>query len=462
MSRWLLDKATALLGRRSTRRDFLTRTAIIGTAVSVAPLRYLLHPESAYAVVLSPTRLCPPGSVCYADAFAAMCCSLNEGVNACPVGTFAGGWWKADGSVYCAGPRYYIDCVATCSRCTTGCDTTGFCPSCDALGTCDCAKGDCNERRTACRTFRYGQCHQEIACCGRLSCRVVSCTPAWLLDPSCTTSSATDDLTANQTAPCLLNPLPPPIVGMSPAVDGRGYWLAAADGGVFAYGSAHFAGSAGGISLNHPVVGMAVDRGSGGYWLVGSDGGIFAYGAPFDGSAGAIRLNAGIVAMAATPGGGGYWLVASDGGVFTYGNAAFHGSMGGQQLNEPIVGMAATPSGQGYWMVASDGGIFTFGDAVFRGSTGGIVLNEPIVAMAATPSGRGYWMVARDGGLFAFGDAEFHGSMGGVRLAVPISGMASTQSGHGYWLVSADGRVFPFGDAVFYGSRSGQIRTPGP
>jgi hypothetical protein len=412
MSRWLVDKAVALLDRRSSRRDFLTKSAVVGSALSVAPLQYLLHPEPAYALVVSPTRTCPPGSVCYADAFAAMCCALNEGVNACPVGTIAGGWWKADGSMYCAGPRYYIDCVAECVHCTTGCDTTGFCPTCDTLGACDCAKGDCNERRTACRTFRYGQCNLDVACVGRLSCRVVSCTPAWLLDPSCTTSSATDDLTANQTAPCLLNPFPPPIVAMSATPDGAGYWLVAADGGVFTFGSAHFFGSAGGIALNHPIVAMAPNQKAGGYWLVATDGGVFAYGTPFDGSAGAIRLNAGIVGMAATPTGLGYWLAATDGGIFTYGDAAFYGSTGDLALNEPIVGMAATPTGKGYWLVARDGGIFTFGDAVFYGSTGGIVLNEPIIGMSATITGKGYWLVASDGGIFAFGDAKFYGSRG--------------------------------------------------
>ena len=38
---------------------------------------------------------------------------------------------------------------------------------------------------------------------------------------------------------------------------GNGYWLAAADGGVFTYGDAVFAGSHGGSPLNRPIVGMA-------------------------------------------------------------------------------------------------------------------------------------------------------------------------------------------------------------
>ncbi len=241
-----------------------------------------------------------------------------------------------------------------------------------------------------------------------------------------------------------------------------GYWFAGADGGVFAFGGAPFAGSAGAIRLARPVVGMAPTRTGRGYWLVASDGGVFTFGdAQFHGSAGAIRLNQPIVAMAATPSGRGYWLVASDGGVFSYGDAVFRGSTGGITLKRPIVGIAATPSGRGYWLVASDGGVFAFGDAVFRGSTGAITLNRPVVGMAATPSGQGYWMVASDGGIFAFGDAGFRGSMGAVPLNKPIVAMAATPRGVGYWLVASDGGVFSFGDATFAGSTGGQrLRSP--
>ncbi len=85
-----------------------------------------------------------------------------------------------------------------------------------------------------------------------------------------------------------------------------------------------------------------------GYWLCASDGGIFAYGdAKFHGSTGNIRLNKPIVAMAATPSGKGYWLCASDGGIFAYGDAKFFGSTGAIRLNKPIVAMAATEDGQG-------------------------------------------------------------------------------------------------------------------
>ena len=251
----------------------------------------------------------------------------------------------------------------------------------------------------------------------------------------------------------------PPVPGPSTP----GYWLAAADGGVFSFGSAAFFGSAGALPLTRPVVGAASTLDHGGYWLVASDGGVFAYGdAGFYGSTGGLDLRAPVVGMAATPDGRGYWLVASDGGVFAYGDAAFAGSTGGLTLRAPVVGMAATPDGRGYWLVASDGGVFAFGSAGFHGSTGGLTLTRPVVGMAV-PSGSagGYWLVASDGGVFAFGSAPFAGSMGGAPLARPVVGMASSHTGAGYWLVASDGGIFAFGDAPFEGSTGSlALRAP--
>ena len=230
-----------------------------------------------------------------------------------------------------------------------------------------------------------------------------------------------------------LHGLAAPVAGVAATADGLGYWVVAADGGIFSYGNAAFEGSTGGIHLNAPIVGMAATPTGRGYWLVAYDGGVFAFGdAPFEGSMGGRQLNQPIVGMAATPTGRGYWLVASDGGIFAFGDAVFAGSMGGRQLNQPIVGMAATATGRGYWLVASDGGIFAFGDAPFEGSMGGSPLSEPVIGMAGSPDGRGYWLAAADGGVFAFGDAPFEGSDGGTpnqALAVGIAGRPG-----GYWL----------------------------
>jgi hypothetical protein len=223
-----------------------------------------------------------------------------------------------------------------------------------------------------------------------------------------------------------------------------GYRIAAADGGVFAFGTP-YDGSMGGQHLDAAIVGMATDTVTGGYWLVASDGGVFSFNAPFYGSMGGQHLNSPVVGMAATPSGDGYWLVAADGGIFAFGSGAgFHGSMGGQHLNASVVGMSADGATGGYWLVASDGGVFSF-NAPFEGSTGGLSLNAPISGMAATGDGGGYWLVGSDGGVFNYGDATFHGANGGEALASPIVGIAPDIYTGGYWLVAANGATESYG-----------------
>src|SRR6202040_3858446 len=59
-------------------------------------------------------------------------------------------------------------------------------------------------------------------------------------------------------------PVPPgaaPLVGMAATPTGDGYWLVAADGGVFTFGNAAFAGSLGATRLNQPIVAMAATAG---------------------------------------------------------------------------------------------------------------------------------------------------------------------------------------------------------
>jgi len=411
VSVWLVDRAAAALGARTSRRGFLARSSLVATALAVAPAEYVLRPGTAYGAICGCVgQSCTCGSAC-CDGYTEFCCTLHHGSNTCPPGTFAGGWWKADGSAYCAGPRYYVDCHAECS-CTDGCGGGyHFCSNqCDGLD-CGCALGDCNHRRAGCVTFRYGQCHTDISCAGRIACRVVTCTPAYLLDNACGSNSFTDDFTANHNAPCL----------EAPPVNVREYGFAA-----------------------HPA---------GGFWMSGLDGGVFSFdGAPYHGSMGGQRLDQPVVAMAGTPSGNGYWLAALDGGIFSYGDAGFHGSLGGVDLFAPVVAIKATATGAGYWLAASDGGVFTFGDAGFHGSVGGTRLAAPVVDLAPTPSGDGYWMVASDGGVFTFGDAGFHGSMGGQALTAAVTRIVATPTGQGYYLLGQDGAVYTFGDAVYYGS----------
>jgi Tol biopolymer transport system component/ribosomal protein L24E len=247
--------------------------------------------------------------------------------------------------------------------------------------------------------------------------------------------------------------LPGGIGAQAASAPTKGYWFVAADGGIFSFGDASFAGSTGDKKLNQPIVGMASSPTGRGYWFVAADGGIFSFGdATFYGSTGDKKLNRPIVGMAPSPTGRGYWFVAADGGIFSFGDAKFFGSTGAVKLSKPIVGMAATPTGKGYWFVASDGGVFNFGDAKFHGSGAASNLRAPVVGMASTQSGQGYYLVTADGTVVPFGDAAFRGSMGGQALKSPIVGMSMTSTGAGYWLVAADGGIFSFGDATFYGS----------
>ncbi|MFD1115081.1 hypothetical protein, partial [Sphaerisporangium aureirubrum] len=96
------------------------------------------------------------------------------------------------------------------------------------------------------------------------------------------------------------------------------------------------------IPSNDPPVGIAAHPKGHGYWLAAADGGIFSFGtAGFHGSMGGKHLNAPVVGITATPDGKGYWLAAADGDIFSFGTADFHGSMGGKHLNAPVVGITA-------------------------------------------------------------------------------------------------------------------------
>jgi len=197
-------RAAAVIEKRTSRRGFLARTALVGSALAAAPLTYLLRPGSAEAAV------CGDGASC-GSGWTAFCCTVNNGVNRCPPGTFAGGWWKADGSAYCCSggqrrPRYIIDCHGYC---TCGCSSgSAFCSaSCRSCSCTPCAQnGTCDQRRVCCNNFRYGQCHQEIGCSGPVACRMVTCTPPYQLYAACGSTNAVDNRTVSHNAPCLGEP----------------------------------------------------------------------------------------------------------------------------------------------------------------------------------------------------------------------------------------------------------------
>jgi len=142
-----------------------------------------------------------------------------------------------------------------------------------------------------------------------------------------------------------------PIVDSVPTTSSLGAYATASDGGVFTYGDAVFIDSVRGQLLKRfgvpilpflPVVGIVSDPDGRGYWMVAADGGVFAIAAPFVGSLPAIvpfeNLVAPVNGMVAF--GFGYLLVAGDGGVFNFAGTPFRGS-GFGLVDDPVVGLAA-------------------------------------------------------------------------------------------------------------------------
>lgn len=178
------------------------------------------------------------------------------------------------------------------------------------------------------------------------------------------------------------------IVDGSTTSSGNGYYLLGADGGIFAFGDAAFHGSIQGIVnglfsdgrlatswLDAPIVGIAPTSSGRGYWLTAADGGMFSFGdAEFHGSVPEVLpagtdLAAPIVGT--VPQGFGYLLVAVDGGIFNFGSSQFHGSIPGLNSVQSgsvvagggvdITAVTVTADRSGYSMLDRDGVIWPFG-----------------------------------------------------------------------------------------------------
>jgi hypothetical protein len=190
ISERLVQSSAAFLERRMSRRTMLIRLAAAGSALTVAPLRYLLYPGSALAAI-GPGDC--SGGLC-TDGYTAFCCEINNGLNQCPGGTFPGGWWMCTdytGGGLCAGDgvRYYVDCNQD--------------PG-DYQWSCQCAHDSCDYERVACNIFRYGQCNTQIAGTTAVVCRMIVCeNPGSISGLNCGSSVAVDDNVCAQNAPCL-------------------------------------------------------------------------------------------------------------------------------------------------------------------------------------------------------------------------------------------------------------------
>jgi hypothetical protein len=190
-SQRLVNAAALVLERRISRRSALLRLAIAGSALAVAPLRYLLYPGSALAAILPGD--CASG-LC-TDGYTVFCCEINQGSNTCPEGTFPGGWWMCTdyaGGRLCGeqGVRYYVDCNQA--------------PGSAYPGGCRCADDSCAHRRVACNVFRYGQCNPQVPGVTAVVCRMVVCeNPSRIAHLNCSSSVAVDDSVCGQDVACL-------------------------------------------------------------------------------------------------------------------------------------------------------------------------------------------------------------------------------------------------------------------
>jgi hypothetical protein len=196
----LVSASALFLERRLSRRTVLLRIAVAGSALAVAPLRYLLYPGSALAAI-TPGNC--PGGACD-DGYTGFCCEINHGLNTCPENTFPGGWWMCTdyaGRQLCSeqGVRYYVDCNAL--------------PHVEADGGCHCGGGSCGNRRIGCNIFRYGQCNTHIPGVTAVVCRMVVCeNPSLIPALNCSGSVAVDNAVCDHEAPCL-EPRPRQLAG---------------------------------------------------------------------------------------------------------------------------------------------------------------------------------------------------------------------------------------------------------
>jgi hypothetical protein len=191
LARRMIDTLGPALDRRMSRRGLMARATVGGTAFAVAPLRYLLRPGTAWAVI-GPGSC--SGGLC-TDGYTAFCCEIEHGKNKCPDGTYVAGWWKCTsygggGLCHAEGVRYYLDCNRM--------------PGHVFPGGCQCANGDCGQRRVDCNHFRYGQCNTQVADTTEVVCRLVICqNPATVDGLNCNGTEAVDDNTCGHEAGCL-------------------------------------------------------------------------------------------------------------------------------------------------------------------------------------------------------------------------------------------------------------------
>ena len=107
--------------------------------------------------------------------------------------------------------------------------------------------------------------------------------------------------------------------------------------------------------------------------MVAADGGVFTFGdAKFAGSCPGIGGCSGTaVAVMPDASGNGYWLVTATGHMYAFGDAVDFGAPGPQSV--PVTSAVRTTDGGGYWILFANGTVDAYGDALSLGGPVGAV-----------------------------------------------------------------------------------------
>lgn len=175
------ERASSAVGRRISRRGFISKATLAAAAAAAAPFAFAMRPIAANAITCAN---CSPGDLCCA-VNSVFCCTLT-GNNSCPSGSVKSGWWRCsyDACQPTSPYRYFIDC-----------NPTGSC-------TPQCANNLCSRRKTCVNPRTYTQCGPSSL--GPVKCRIVRCqNPGTLWPVDCDTIPINSSNTCSETAGCL-------------------------------------------------------------------------------------------------------------------------------------------------------------------------------------------------------------------------------------------------------------------
>ncbi|WP_298445455.1 hypothetical protein [Ferrimicrobium sp.] len=179
------------------------------------------------------------------------------------------------------------------------------------------------------------------------------------------------------------------VVAAAATPQGGGYWIVTKSGHVYAFGDAKYYGDtytdgitglSGARPLNGPIVGIVADPEGTGYWLFAADGGVFNFGsAPFLGSTydlgitglkGSKPLTAPVVGALSSTSGHEFSLVTADGTEYQFGTPQNGSVVANVQyvqatgsLPAQITEVTNNPYGPGGYAVLGNGQVFSVAGA---------------------------------------------------------------------------------------------------